>query len=121
MGPRLIPGAVGSSVSLRASLALDMATSIAKQEEEDAVTSSLLLDAAPKELNEWLTGHGAIQVLFKYGKYETSVRFWEEDFQDLQDVRAKMAALGEAWKDVVSIRLGDPEPHKVTVYLTAVM
>ncbi len=116
-----MPRSVGSSVSFRASLALEMATRIAKQQEDDAVTRALLLEAAPTELKDWLFQHRAIQILFEYGRYETSVRFWNEDFQDMQDVQKKMDALAEAWKDVVTIRLGDPNPHKVTVYLTAVM
>jgi hypothetical protein len=122
MEPRLIPRSLGRSISFRASLVAELATKLAEQDKLDKEMRELMLQKAPEELRKWLDEDMVLTNLFRYGRCDAKIRFGDEyGFKNLEDTKAKMKILGNAWKDVVRIRLGTPEQYRVEVYLAAVM
>ncbi len=114
---------IGDSISTRAALLSEVARKLAEQEARDVKLYALLLEKAPKELREWIDEEMILTTIFKYGKYDTNIRFrGHYNFKGEDDARQKMKTLGRAWKDVVLIKLDrQAEPGRIGVQFTAVM
>lgn len=116
-------GELGQSISKRAGLATEFAKNMARQQAQDDVLRTKLIEAAPEELREWLKEDGVLRCLFEFGKYSGKIKFnGYYGFGTLVDIKKKMILLSTTWKDVVLVELDKhSEPHRVGVTLSAII
>jgi hypothetical protein len=117
---------IGNSISFRVALMAEIAVKLAEQDRRDAEMRQRLLLTAPEELRKWLEENMVLTYLFQHGRCHTKINFGDEyGFKDVDDTKAKIKVLSKVWKDVVRIRLGEPdgtpEPYRIEVQLSAVM
>lgn len=113
---------IGNSVSARASLISSLARQLAEQDKRDLLASEQLLQKAPEALREWLSKDMILTNLFMYGRCDTKINFHGEyGFGDFANVQHKLRQLRKRWKDVVVIKIGVPERHRVQVWISAIL
>ncbi|MGE5541046.1 MAG: hypothetical protein ACM3TU_02040 [Bacillota bacterium] len=112
---------IGASVGRRASLAAELTAKLAEQDRQDAKTKEHLVLRAPAALRPWLSESMVLDNLYTYGSCSSKINFEECGFAGFTEAKAAVQELRTAWKDVASIKLGDPEPHRVGIWLSALM
>jgi len=110
----LYSGAIANQLSRRNSIALDFSKKMAELVEVEVLLKKILLQRASKGIQPWLRDN-VVENLFEYGKSDLKIWYGYGVFGDLADIKKKMGALSRKWKGLVTIKLLEPEVHRVHV------
>ena len=121
----LYPGALGRSISSRASLITEMQDKFERQKKDDELLKKQMIILAPRGLKRYVEEE-VLTLLFQYGKCDDKIYFRNGDnsgygFGNLEDVKKKIASLKKAWNKVVRIELRESEEHRVQVVFKAII
>jgi hypothetical protein len=110
-------GCIGQLLLSRTAAWSKLSKEVEELNKRDKKIKELLISSAPENLKVWLIEDCIVDNLFEYGKSSRKIYFYEDeyDFKEMNDIKDKIKNLSEKWEGVVSIKIEDPEQHRVEI------